>query len=571
MLLYTGEKHVKTQIAFTLTVGFLLSLALLSIWSDKAPLGQALDLSIRYVSPTGIDSGACADPITPCATLQYAVDQAAPGDEVRVATGVYTDVHQRAGVTQTVYLSKTLTIRGGYTATFTDPPDPDANPTTLDAQEQGRVLYITGPVSATIEGLRITGGDAAGLGGGLTPFYGDSGGGMYTLAATVTLCSNRVFSNTAPFGGGLYLGDSLATLNDNAIADNIAGSGGGSFLNGSAAILSDNLISTNSSTSTCGGGLYLFFSTATLNRNSICANTTEQHGGGCWLWHSTATFSNNSVAANAANFSGGGLSLDRSLAVLEHNTFTANSAEDGGGLDTYSSYIVINTNVFTANIASHRGGGIYLCRTPATLDSNRIIANTAGQGGGLYLSLNSDATFNNNIIADNQAHDVAGGVYVQESSPYLRHTTIARNCGGDGSGVLVTNWSVNSHSDVRLINTILVSHTVGITVTAGNTATLEATLWGTGTWDNQVDWAGTGTIVTGERNIWGAPGFADPASGDYHIGPTSAAINAGLDAGVTTDVDGETRPDWCFPDVGADEFVTGMSCTHLYLPLVTRD
>ena len=42
---------------------------------------------------------------------------------------------------------------------------PTTTPTTLDAQRQGRVLYITGDINPTIEGLSITGGNAAGLGG----------------------------------------------------------------------------------------------------------------------------------------------------------------------------------------------------------------------------------------------------------------------------------------------------------------------------------------------------------------------------------------------------------------------
>jgi hypothetical protein len=47
----------------------------------------------------------------------------------------------------------------------------------------------------------------------------------------------------------------------------------------------------------------------------------------------------------------------------------------------------------------------------------------------------------------------------------------------------------------------------------------------------------------------------DPDSGDYHIGPGSAAIDAGVDAGVTTDIDGEARPFGAGYDLGADEWM----------------
>lgn len=52
----------------------------------------------------------------------------------------------------------------------------------------------------------------------------------------------------------------------------------------------------------------------------------------------------------------------------------------------------------------------------------------------------------------------------------------------------------------------------------------------------------------------------------YHLQGGSAAIDAGVDAGVTTDIDGESRVDYAPPDIGADEFTT----YHIYLPLVLR-
>jgi len=82
--------------------------------------------------------------------------------------------------------------------------------------------------------------------------------------------------------------------------------------------------------------------------------------------------------------------------------------------------------------------------------------------------------------------------------------------------------------------------TVGITVAADSTATLEATLWGTGDWRNGTDWDGAGTINNGTTSLWSDPAFVDPDAGDYHITSTSAAIDAGVNASVTVDIDGGT-------------------------------
>jgi hypothetical protein len=100
---------------------------------------------------------------------------------------------------------------------------------------------------------------------------------------------------------------------------------------------------------------------------------------------------------------------------------------------------------------------------------------------------------------------------------------------------------------------------VGVYVVAGNTARLEGTLWGTGEWANGSDWGGPGTIITGTQNYWGDPAFVNPGGGDYHIRTESAALDAGVFAGVTDDLDGDARPlnparpD--APDLGADENV----------------
>ena len=61
----------------------------------------------------------------------------------------------------------------------------------------------------------------------------------------------------------------------------------------------------------------------------------------------------------------------------------------------------------------------------------------------------------------------------------------------------------------------------------------------------------------------------DPAfdTDGYHLTSSSAAIDAGVDAGVTTDIDGDARPRGAGYDIGADEF----GQWYVYLPLVMKN
>jgi hypothetical protein len=137
----------------------------------------------------------------------------------------------------------------------------------------------------------------------------------------------------------------------------------------------------------------------------------------------------------------------------------------------------------------------------------------------------------------------------------LRHNTIADNLANSGGqGVYV-----GSYATLAFTNTIIAGHSdAGITATTGSAVTLEATLW----YSNGVHTGGAGTIVTGTLNVFDDPVFVNPAAGDYHLGIGSMAIDAGLDAGITTDIDGEPR----IPphDIGADEYVV----TCLWFPIV---
>ncbi|MCP4539995.1 MAG: hypothetical protein GY832_22885 [Chloroflexi bacterium] len=506
-----------------ISLGLGVTVALILLWA----LGSG---SALVTAAPSAEWRVCAAGSPACThtTVQAAVDAASDGDVIKVATGVYTGVLARGdNITQVVYVSKTVTIQGGYTDTNWETSNPNANPTTLDAQGQGRVFYIAGVpalgagISPTIEGLRITGGDATDLGGGSGGW--DAGGGLYIVDAEAIISHNLVFSNTAYGGGGLYLFDSAAALDGNTIESNVANDeGGGMYLFNSDAVLSDNAIEFN--TASDGAGLYLHYSDATLNSNAINGNFARE-GGGLYLRASDAALSGNTIHSNIASDDGGGLFLDLgSDATLDQNRIISNTA--------------------------YSGGGLFLWSSNPTLHGNIVMANSAQLGGGLFVR-ESDARLDNNVVVRNRAANQGSGLYVAGSSLRLRHSTIAQNNDGDGTGIYVTDYGPY-YSTVALTNTILVSHTTGVFVAAGNTASLEATLWGTGVWANTNDWSGAGTVLAGSVSIHGDPAFV--GLDDYHILTDSAAKDAGIDAGLNSDMDWDLRPIDGDYDIGADEF-----------------
>lgn len=395
-----------------------------------------------YVAPAG---SACGGMI-PCYTaVQDAVDAVDDAsDVVKIATGVYSNVNGYGGLAQVVYITKSLTIRGGYTTSDWENSNPESYTATLDAIGAGRAVYISGGVTVTLEALHLTGGDADGLEGN---FGDNAGGGVYALNAAVTLSRCIIADNEVPGGG--------------------------------------------------------FFADA---------------------W-------------------GGGVYADQSTVALHHSRILNNRAIGSGGFFSGSGW----------------GGGICFIESQVFLEGNIVRGNQAigdwGGAGGMGLYSCPGFVMVNNVIADNQAGYSGSGIEISDMSGIpstgdMLHTTIASNRSTDVEGVWVDGGAV-----VTLTNTILVDHDIGINVFFGSTATLTATLWGSGSWSNDTDWIDDGDLFTGTINIWGAPDFVAPGAGDYHIVLSSAAKDQGVGAGVTADLDGSPRD--ASPDLGAYEAISG--------------
>jgi hypothetical protein len=389
---------VKTRYLFiTLAMAVGLILALLWLGSSSTPVAAATESQARAVIANVIT--VCASGGCDHSNVQAAVDAAGDGDFIKVAAGVYTGVQVRPRndftttgvVTQVVYISKTVTVQGGYTTTNWTTPDPEANSTILDAEGQGRVFYVTGDISPTIGGLRITEGTA------------QAGGGIFVFSATATITGNWVYSNSATtFGGGIGLYFSQnAMLSENTITTNTSDFIGGGLIVDScdniglianriaanASALSGglhvyetdtNLIGNTFSANTVetGGGLTLVRNNSTLSGNVVSGNIASEFAGGVWILGGAPTLVNNVIADNHADIDGSGLAIEYSAARLLHTTIARNSG-GGWGVQLVDGSTVILTNTI---VSSHTQGINAQDGSTATLESTLWHANGTDYG-----------------------------------------------------------------------------------------------------------------------------------------------------------------------------------------------
>lgn len=521
--------------------------------------------ALRYVAP----GGACGS-VGPCfGSVQAAVDAAGPGDEIHVAMGVYTGVSARAGITQMVYLDKDVIIRGGYSTSDWSASYPQTQTTVLDAQSGGRVFYITGNISPTIQGLSMIRGQAYRLGGSKNGY--DAGGAVYMRSTGGTLAGNAIMSSTSSltttafhYGGGVYVYQGRATIAYNTIISNTGDTGVAISVEDSPSTIIGNIVTHNVGASGATGAIDLHTSAATVTGNNIISNTGGFAGGIHVYGGQGATITGNLISDNKAGF-GAGITISADGVVVRGNTISGNHASFGGGMDIRHTEegerVIVEENLIIGNDAAF-GGGLYVGEGPMTLRRNIIRFNRSGfEGGGLVLTANGSPRLENNVVADNSTDYRGPGIFADSTDAALLHTTIARNSGADGAGIVLASQG-SQHATLTLTNTIIAGQGRGITVSVGSTATVNGVLW----WANAADTAGAG-VLTVLNAFSGDPLFA--ADG-YHIARRSAAVDRGINAGVGQDIDGGVRPAGAAPDLGADEYFPFVELYSVYMPVIMK-
>jgi predicted outer membrane repeat protein len=344
----------------------------------------------------------------------------------------------------------------------------------------------------------------------------------------VTLNGGQFEKNrsTLNAGGGLYANTTL-TLTATQFLSNTANSQGGGAYAGGAVTLTNGLFQNNRSTTDSGGGVYVF--------------------GTVWL---TGT----QFISNSASIIGGG-AVAQGAATLTNPLFRNNQSttDRGGGLYTLAS-LTLTGGEFSNNASPVSGGGLYASNA-FVLNGTQFLNNTASvSGGGLYHST-GDGRVVNALFARNASPSGVDLGLFSSGNVQVLHTTIASPTLTSGSAIFINSGIVG------ITNTIVTSHTVGINRAAG-TVNEDYNLFFGNTTDKN------GTISGGTHDIAGSnPSFVNPALDNYHINVGSPAIDTGTNAGVTTDIDGQSRPSGLGFDIGYDEYAV---IRKLLLPLILK-
>jgi len=358
-------------------VGLAALLIVLLSWGLRG-LSRAHAATIRYVDRiTGSDHDTCDNPAMPCATIGYALKQAAEGDAIHIADEVYPE---------TLDVSRSVAIKGGFVRGTFQPNGGTAYIAALGADAP--VIRIHGGAHVRLEKLQLQGADHTSGGGG----------GILIEHATAVISSTQIAGNSALEGGGILVvgRDSELVLRYSTLFWNVAtdGSGGGLCSRDALSVTLDHVKVQNNHAVQRGGGVYAKNARiydSLIEKNSV-KGPGAVFGGGLSAsgdggrWHVEAcTVVNNQAAGGDGT--GGGMHLERTDATIVDSVIRSNAADNHAGVSLY------HTNLAMTNclIAGNQGDGLGGDPITGTL-VHATVADNAGWGvraGGTMRMTNS--------------------------------------------------------------------------------------------------------------------------------------------------------------------------------------
>ncbi|MDB5076917.1 MAG: hypothetical protein JWO42_3096, partial [Chloroflexi bacterium] len=225
---------------------------------------------------------------------------------------------------------------------------------TLSGGSAVQVFQVASTATATLKGLTISNGAAA----------GNNGGGIYNAGGTLTVSNSTLSGNSATFGGGINNAGTL-TVSNSTLGGNSAPSGGG-ILNFGSLTVSNSTLGGNSATH--GGGILNFGSLTVCNITHI--GNSDEYGGGINNF-GTLTVSNSTLSGNSARSYGGGIVNTHGTLTVSNSTLSGNSALSGGSIYNRST-LTVHSSILANNSCAggvtdggynleYQGGGALTC------------------------------------------------------------------------------------------------------------------------------------------------------------------------------------------------------------------
>lgn len=507
--------------------------------------------------------------------LQDALANARPGDEIRVAKGVYrpdrrtefavreTQVTASGDRAATFQLVDGVTIVGGYAGGGASDPDmrdvglyetvlsgdlnaDDAEVSDLDellnelTRADNSYQIVTGSgtgETAVLDGFTIAGGSAS-------PYTNRDGGGLVNEYGSPQIINCTFISNSArSYGAAIYNYYSSPTIVDCAFIAN-ASRGGCVYNYQSHPNLLDCEFTGNSDEAMFNVKSNPILTGCTFRENAdsaILCNASAPNLTGC-------VFVRNSGGRN-----GGALYCRSGNPILTECTFIENSADySGGAVYVTGGDPVLNNCTFIENSAGY-GGAIHNADGSPVLNNCALTGNSARDYGGAIYNTGDLVTLNNCLLNANSAYNYGGAAYCSDCDMTVTNCTLVGNSARNGGTLAFNSRNQTGGSDVSLINCIVANSADAVWIFDRSTVSISHS-------NIEGGWPGEGNIDADPLFVdpEGPDGVAGTQDDNFQLAPLSLCVDAGLEdyepGPDETDIEGGKRIVGGRVDMGAYEF-----------------